>query len=140
MLTPNKLRLLLITVLLTVITGCVESSFELASDSRLPKWFDVPNGLTRSDFRVTMDYYTGGNAVFTLYQKDKYFRLKKVKGIPRGNKPIKLKNPPVGFPKHYPMYQVFTVGKNIDVIEHRKMEPIFYVTDDPNLLKELKVE
>jgi len=106
-------------------TGCVESSFELAEESRLPRWFDIPAGLTRGDLKVTLDYYTNGQAVFKLYEKNKLISLQEVRGTSRGKKPIQLKNPPAGFPKHYPMYQVITVGGKLDVIEHRKMEPIF---------------
>ena len=121
------------------LTGCVESSFELAEDSRLPSWFDIPSGLTRADLKVTLDYYTDGQAVFKLYEKNKLLSLQEAKGTSRGEKPIQLKNPPAGFPKHYPMYQVITVGEKTDVIEHRKMEPIFYITDDPEILRELDV-
>jgi len=121
------------------LTGCIESSFELAEESRLPNWFDMPPGLTRDDLKVTLDYYTNGQAVFKLYEKNKLLSLQEAKGTSRGNKPIQLKNPPAGFPKHYPMYQVITVGGKTDVIEHRKMEPIFYITDDPEILRELEV-
>lgn len=139
MLTRVYLRLFLVFVLFFSITGCLESSFELASESRLPKWFAVPEGLTRGDLRVTMDYYTDGDVVFKLYSKDKFLVLQEVTGITRGNRPIKLKNPPAGFPKHYPSYQVITVGNKTDIIEHRKMEPVFYVADDPNIWKEFEV-
>lgn len=127
-------------VLAAILTGCKESSFELAPESRLPKWFDVPEGLTRDDLRVRMDYYTDGNAIFNLYQKDRNLSLKTVKGFTRGDQPIALKNPPPGYPKHYPMYQVITVGNKIEVIEHRKMEPVFYITDDPSVLEEVGVK
>jgi hypothetical protein len=30
----------------------------------------------------------------------------------------------------YPAYEIITVDGITDVIEHRKMEPLFYVTDD----------
>ena len=139
MLTRVFLRVVLASIFFSSIAGCVESSFELASESRLPRWFDIPEELTRSDLRVTMDYYTDGNAVFKLYRKDNLLKLKEVKGTTQGDGPINLRNPPAGFPKHYPMYQVITVRDKIDVIEHRKMEPVFYVTDNPNILRELEV-
>ncbi len=34
-----------------------ESTFELASESRLPKWITLPPGLTRADVSTTMSYY-----------------------------------------------------------------------------------
>jgi len=39
----------------------------------------------------------------------------------------------------YPSYEIITVGRTTEVIEHRKMEPIFYVTDDPSVLSKLGV-
>ena len=90
-----------------------------------------------------MDYYStfdSGECIFKLYKKSSYFALEKVKGIPRFPYSNYLKNPPTGFPKGYPMYAVITVNGITEVIEHRKMEPVFYVTDDPSVWKELGVE
>jgi len=39
----------------------------------------------------------------------------------------------------YPSYEVITLNGITDIIEHRRMEPIFYVTDDPAVWKELGV-
>ena len=36
-----------------------------------------------------------------------------------------------GFPAGYPVYEIIAVGGKTEIIEHRKMEPVFYVTDDP---------
>ncbi len=36
-----------------------ESEFELAPDSRLPRWFTLADGLSREDVMVTLEYYTG---------------------------------------------------------------------------------
>lgn len=133
------IKISLILALTFNIAGCLESSFELASDSRLPKWFILSEGMKRSDIKVTMDYYTGKPVIFKMYHKDRFFSLHKVKGSTRGIYPLKLKNPPAGYPEHYPMYQVITVGEQTEVIEHRKMEPVFYITDDRKILKEFKV-
>src|SRR5260370_28279158 len=35
-----------------------ESTFQLASESRLPKWITLPPGLTRSDVSIKMSYFT----------------------------------------------------------------------------------
>ena len=43
------------------IKGCEyfpESSFELADDSRLPRWSTLPPGLTRTDVSVTLNLYS----------------------------------------------------------------------------------
>jgi len=116
-----------------------ESTFELAAESRLPKWFSLPPGLTRAEVTITMSYYikpTGGTATFTLRDSNKA-KLAEVSGTTKGRYPIELKNPPPGYPLGYPSYEIITVKGITEVIEHRRMEPIFYVTDDPAVLAEL---
>jgi hypothetical protein len=141
-------KLLLFFVALTisgsVMVGCdwiPESTFELASESRLPKWITLPPGLTRADVSITMNYYSnpwGRDSLFMLQDKKGQLRTK-VYGKTRGLGPNYLKHPPPGFPPGYPSYEVITVNGITDIIEHRKPEPIFYVTDDPAVWKELGV-
>ena len=67
-------RRVLFSILIVSLTGCLEASFELAPESRLPRWLDAPEGVSRSDLRVTMDYYStfsGGEYVFKFYDKNK---------------------------------------------------------------------
>ena len=132
--------------LIVGLTGCLEASFELAPESRLPKWLDVPDGVARSDLRVTMDYYStfsGGEYVFRFYDKSQFLKIQKI-SIATENQPAirtkELRNPPEGFPKGYPAYNVVTVNGISDIVELRKMEPFFYMTDDPAVWKELGVE
>lgn len=109
-------------------TGCIESSFQLAPESRLPKWIVIPPGRTRADVSVEMTYYTPPLGVkFRL--RDKNGRtLATAKGKCRDSNP---KQP--GFV--YPAYEEVTVNGTTEIIEHKKMEPIFYVWDDPALTK-----
>jgi hypothetical protein len=140
-------KFLLLFVALTISgsgTGCEwfpEATFELASESRLPKWVSLPPGLTRADVSLTMSYYImpwGRSAIFILQDKKGKTRTR-VYGKMKGLEPLELKHPPPGFPPRYPFYEVITVSGITDIIEHRKMEPIFYVTDDPAVWKELGV-
>ena len=140
-------RFLLLFVVLTLAgleIGCEwfpESTFELASESRLPKWITLPPGLTRADASITMSYYVmpwGRNTVFILRDAKGQVRTK-VRGKMRGLGPSQLKHPPQGFPSGYPSYEVIAANGITDIIEHRKMEPIFYLTDDPAVWKELGV-
>src|SRR5215510_9756819 len=123
-----------------LLIGCSllpESSFELASESRLPRWFTLPSGRSRSEVRVKMDYYlnsVGSTATFLLSDK-KGWRLAKVNGKVRDLEPLTRKANPD--PRGYPRYEVITVGAVTEVIEHRRAEPIFYITDDPDVLSEL---
>jgi hypothetical protein len=131
-----------LTILGSAIVGCEyfpESTFELASESRLPKWITLPSGLTRTDVSITMSYYIkpwGSSALFIL-QDTRKKTLTKVNGKVKGTAPLQLKNPPQGFPLGYPAYEVITVNGITDIVEHRKPESIFYVTDDPAVWKEL---
>jgi hypothetical protein len=127
-------RLLFLFVALTIVgstIGCElfpESTFELASDSRLPKWITLPPGHTRSDVSITMNYYSmpwGGRATFILQDTKTRIRTE-VRGKTRGLGPNQLKHPLPGFPPGYPAYEVITVNGITEIIEHRKPEPIFY--------------
>jgi hypothetical protein len=88
-----------------------------------------------------MSYYVmpwGRSSTFILQNK-KGQTLKKVDGKEKGLEPLQLEHPPPGFPPGYPAYEVITVNGITEIIEHRKMEPIFYITDDPAVWKELGV-
>jgi hypothetical protein len=77
--------------MIVLLCGCrffPESRFELAPDSRLPKWFPLPTNLSREDVTVQMSYYiepceiTGnkyglGCATFELWDIRKYMHGKK---------------------------------------------------------------
>jgi len=82
------------------------------------------------------DSLWGSDVKFVLQDK-RGRRLKKIFGkqTPQGS--LQLKHPPPGFDPGYPAYEVITVNGITDIVEFRKMEPIFYVTDDPAVRKEL---
>ena len=138
-------KFLLFSIALTIASsqiGCEwfpEATFELASESRLPKWITLPPGLTRADVSITMSYYVkpwGRSATFIL-QDTKGQKLTRVVGKQKGSEPFHLKQPPQGFAPGYPAYEIITVNGITEIIEHRKMEPIFYITDDAAVWKEL---
>lgn len=121
-----------------VLTGCVESSFVLAPESRLPRFVALPPGLTRADVSLEMSYYLkpwGSGATFRVRSGGRV--LAKLNGRLKGSEPLQLKSPPPGFPPGYPLYEVITANGVTEIIEHRKMEPVFYVSDDEAVRKEL---
>lgn len=138
----KSLLILALTISVLTISGCEyfpESTFELASESRLPKWFAIPPAHTRADVSVRISYFVkpwGRSATFIL-QDTKGQILKRVSGKLKGSEPFHLKNPPQGFAPGYPAYEIITVDGITEIIEHRKMEPIFYITDDVAVWKEL---
>ena len=108
----------------------------------MPKWITLPPGLTRADVSITMNYYVkpwGSSATFIL-KDTKGQVLEKVDGKVKGLEPFHLKHSPPGSAPGYPSYELITVNGITDIIEHRKLEPIFYITDDPAVWKELGVE
>jgi hypothetical protein len=80
-----------------------------------------------------------GSDVKFILQDKKGRMLTKVYGTMKGRGTLYLKNPPQGFPPGSPAYEVITVNGITDIVEHRKPEPIFYMTDDPAVWKELGV-
>jgi len=120
-------------------SGCLESSFTLASESRLPAWFTPPPGLARTDVSVTLNYYTkplGFDAKLSLKDR-KGKKLAVINGKVKNLYPLELKNPPPGFDRGYPAYEVVVANGITEIMEHRKMEPIFYVVDDPAVREEI---
>ena len=118
----------------SAIMGChhfPESTFELANVSRLPKWFDLPPGLARSDVSVEMSYYIkpwGRSATFTLQDPRGQITLS---GKMKCSEPFHLTKRTGAPASDYPSYGLITVNGISEVIEHRKMEPVFYISDDP---------
>ena len=136
------LKLVLFVFLVTII-GCKESSFELSEESRLPTWFEVPAGMTRAELGVTMDYYirpSGRKAIFKLRDKKNNRVLDKVIGMQQGLGPIELEDQPEGFPRNRPLYEVITIDGETDIIAQLTRGPVFHMTDDPAVWKELGVE
>jgi len=112
-----------------------ESNFTLSSDSRLPKWFSIPQGYNRKDLTVELSYYVPPPPL------GKYNVKIVLKGPPPEHQVIaKL----IGQEKlhqeteqkdrsEYPRYHIISTNGVTEIIEHKQQEPIFYVTDDPAL-------
>src|ERR1700722_5305214 len=108
-----------------------EAIFALPSTCRLPWWFALPPGLARKDVTVTMSYFSTpfGNTV-------------KFAMVGFGERTIAKVSGPLGPMLHlrgveYPSYYVVTISGITEIVEHRKMEPIFYLTDDPSVWRSL---
>jgi hypothetical protein len=118
----------------------VESSFTLAEESPLPAWF-ADAGVSRAEATVTMDYYNGPlgrTAVFSLY--DGRGRLVvQIVGEKRGTEPARVAGETSSSPPGYPLYEVIAFADATEVIEHRRMEPIFYINTDSEVRQKLNV-
>jgi hypothetical protein len=107
-------------------SGCLESSFQLASESRLPTWEALPTGLTRADVSVTLNYYTtlpGATDAKFILRNGNGEKLAEVNGMVKCQYPYSATS--------YPVYDAVVVNGTTEILEFRRMEPIFYVNDDP---------
>jgi hypothetical protein len=90
----------------------------------------------RQDVDVEMTYYVSlfpraaGNAVFILRANDGR-RLAEVSAATRTKQPMSLAPASSTGPAPYPMFEVVTSGGVTEIIEHRRYDSLFYVTDDP---------
>ena len=112
--------------------GCSESAFDLASGSRLPKVLAPPNGARRPGLSARLSYHLGlwlgeGRGVSRLW-------LVRAPGIAvkeviceAWDHPRSARTKP---PTPYPNFTIVNCNGVVDVIEHRRMEPIFYMSDD----------
>ena len=135
---PRRPSRCLVASVLLLLGSCSffpESSFDLAPDSPLPRWFTLPVNLTRSQVNVHLDYYLDRKATFTLLGPNREV-LAKVKGLIDGDAPKQLKAQQ-GNSAAYPSYEIISVGAVSEIIEHRRMEPIFYISRDPAVWVEL---
>jgi hypothetical protein len=126
-------RIVVVVLIACAGVGCAESNFELASTSRLPKWFTQPAGADRADLTITMTYYVmpgGRTATFKLFNSSGR-ELRKVSGMQAGLEPLAFTPHVVGQPSPYPAYEVVTVDGVVDIVEHRQRGAVFHMTDDP---------
>ena len=113
------------------LTGCIGSTFQLASVGRLPKWMALPPGLTRKDVSVTLNLYTplrGPEAKFVLKDR-KGKHLNEVKAKWNGGSVV-----------------VNGITESFELVpyrEHEKLEQngravaLFYITDDGAAWKQI---
>jgi hypothetical protein len=122
--------------------GCAEGYFNLAPDSRLPRWFTLPEGLTRNKVTLNETEY-GDHSVFTLYEGTGYppsgplwgHKFAQVSAVRQGAISLSEKtNAYGGFDGNpYPLYEVMTVNGITEVLEYKRMEPVFYISDDSEI-------
>ena len=118
-------------------SGCLESSFRLASDSKLPRGLPVPPGLARADLSVRIDYWDiPDHATVTLLDK-KGRKIAAVTGRYKSRYPLYLRNSPPGSAPGFPNYEVLQINGQYEVLEQRQQNDILYVTDDLAIRREI---
>jgi hypothetical protein len=134
-------KVALIIALLFTLVSCdlfPESMFQLAPESRLPRWYVLPKEVERKEVFLEMRYYAvprEPKLEFILSRNGKRISAMKGTVIAQGkNSKGKEKKP-----HEYPSYRVVKVNGVVDVIEHRKAGDIFYLCDDPSIWKALGI-
>ena len=137
-----KLSLIFITVI--SFCGCdprygmIEANFQLAQESRLPKWFSLPSNYSRKD--VTMDittYSTPSGEIVAKMVLRGPGPEHKVLSEKVGSKRMHPLTEQQGYAK-YPLCSIITVDRIEEVFEQKRPEPIFYISDDPKYTSVLK--
>jgi hypothetical protein len=93
---------------------------------------------------MTLSYYgplIGSARTATVTLQTRQGRtLSEVVATMQGREPLTLQPHSDTGPIPYPSYEVLTAHGITDVIEHRRMEPIFYIADDPKVRRKLGVD
>ncbi|MEE9342170.1 MAG: hypothetical protein V3V12_00890 [Gammaproteobacteria bacterium] len=116
------------------IRGFLESEFKLSRESRLPIWFaELPDGYERDDVEVYLRYYTSPFDV-----KDTVLISKSMDGKTLTYKTGKMEHHPEYWKwatqdwpaRAKPGYVNVTIDGLTEIIAHKKMEPIFYISNE----------
>jgi hypothetical protein len=137
---PNWSRATLLVAILAAgchpTRGCAESQFSLAPESRLPRWFKVPEGTPRAGVDVMLSYYiplvgSERTAVVTLRTGQGY--KEEVIATLDGMEPKTLVPWVDGELLPSPSYEVLRANGVTEIVEHRQRGQAFYITDDPDI-------
>jgi hypothetical protein len=82
-----------------------------------------------------MAYYSlpwGGRATFSLVDQSGR-EIASIKGEKAGVGPVSLQGTTPTASISYPLFEVVRANGLIEIIEHRRMEPVFYINDDPTV-------
>jgi hypothetical protein len=108
-----------------------ESNFTLSPDSRFPKWFTIPPGYDRKDLTIEIYYYApplikSNFKTILLGPPPDYKQLDKKIGTVQWH-------PATRSYSAYPSYHIVRIDNTVELIEHMKMETIFYISDDAEM-------
>jgi hypothetical protein len=108
-----------------------ESEFALSPESRLPRWFQQPSGVARSDLSVKALYYLDHTA-FVLRNERTGRQLAKVDARILNKYSLELPNSrrPNGVT---PDYDIVSADGIVEILEFNTKDPVFTMLDDPSL-------
>lgn len=122
-----------------LLSGCVESEFNLAQDSKLPKWLSLPEGIERKDIIVTLTYYTDSDVKISMHKQGGWFStIQSVSGTSKWH-PEYWAWAQEDWPlRSHPGFTVIEVKGSSEIIEHKTMEPVFYVSSEKQVQNVLR--
>ncbi len=123
-----------------ILTGCnpvrgfLESEFDLATDSPLPPWYSsVPSGYQRRDLKIHISLYTTilpvDNAVFTVTDKEGEILFER-SGENQWHPKYWVWAQKDWPARAHPAYSIMEIAGQSAVVEFRRMEPIFYISNE----------
>ena len=127
--------LLIGLILLSACDFIADSNFMLSSECRLPLWFQQPSGVPRNDLSVELFYYRD-HAVFVLRNERTGRRLAKVRAQILNGTPLRLSDERTADGIR-PLYKIMKVDGMVEIVEHRRREAVFDISDDPDVRTKL---
>lgn len=112
-----------------VLISCAESRFELADESPLPHYFQIPDSTKRSDYRVEyLLYRDRAEMILFLASNDK--KLAELSGTSTTH-PLSKKSTEANA---YPSFTIFDFNGETEVLEQRKADDIIYVVHENDII------
>ena len=135
------MRLLATIVFSAILSACyapgrgyAESQFDLVLDSRLPKFFDRDGHISPVGYKARVEYYSSPDSVRVI--------IRDPSGRKVFDKQDKFQWHPFDDKEHpaaqHPNYVVVSFDGVVDILEHRRQEPVVYLTDDKTVWDALK--
>ena len=121
--------------------GLLESETKLSKESRLPRWFEIPEGYSRKELGVIVKSYTNPKnmcAKVILHGPPPENKILIVKKGVEKIHPYTESRMEMGKIPPYPIYTTIEIDGITEIIEQRKAENIFYISDDKELISALK--
>jgi hypothetical protein len=108
--------------------GFAESNFNLAKDSRLPRWFQVPTGINRNDISVEFVYFLSKTKIAAINSKTgKIFFSAEADKKHHPTTESESKTMKQGWP--CPSYNIITVNGVEEVVAHIERGDIVYIVE-----------
>ncbi|HEX4825345.1 MAG TPA: hypothetical protein VFV19_13660 [Candidatus Polarisedimenticolaceae bacterium] len=132
------MRVIVVVFLTAFILACgffPDSNFMLSPESRLPRWFHPPADVPRSDLSVELFYYYD-HATFVLRNERTGRQLAKIRAHKIHKDTLYLPNSRRA-DGVMPTYTIMMADGIVEVVEHRRVEPVFDISDDPDVRAKL---